>query len=189
MRMTQIIVRNDKMSEEDKMRIVVYYKDGLCINEIANKLNRNRHTISLYINRYIEHGHYGLKRIEGTGKIKNKNKKDNTNTTQSIITLLYEYKFLTITEMKVKLEQINNIQISSYLLRKTLLEHGFEYGFPPKRQSIPLTEEIKASLKRLQFAVRYKKFDWKNVLFTDECAVWKNKKTIKLTDGLRSILN
>lgn len=169
--------RTDKLSEEEKYRIIIYYKDGMNINTISKKLNRNRLTISLYVNRYNEFGFDGLKRFEGTGKKPDeiKNEKNNSDIAQIIIGILYSNKFLTLTEIKSKLEDNENIYISTSAIRKLLIKNEFKFGFPPTR--VPLNEEIK--YRRIKFAIRYKNINWNQVLFTDECGIWRNKKSIK----------
>lgn len=127
----------------------------------------------MYINRYTNLGFDGLNRSDGTGKIKNT--KNNDNKIQSIFAIIYSNKYLNLAEIKEKIQNEDNINISIYAIRNILFNHGFEYGYPPKR--IHLTEDIK--YKRLQFAIKYNKFNWNNTLFTDECSIWKNKKSMK----------
>lgn len=161
-----------QLSEYDKHRIIVYYNDKLNITSIAEKMNLHRHTVSKWIDRYIDNGLVGLKRVAGTGKIKPEN--NNQNNAIMIIHLIQNDKYLSLRQIKQKLNE-NDINISIYKIQNILHSHDFIYGFPPKK--CPLTEETKQ--KRLMFAIKYKNIDWNKVFFTDEFSVWEGLKTIK----------
>lgn len=151
----------------------MYFEDGMSITDISQKINRNRHTISMYIERYGNLGISGLKRSEGTGH--NKSIKNINEKIQYVFNVIYSNKYLTVEGIQIQIKKDNNVVITQYTIKKILLDSGYVYGYPPTK--IHLTEEIK--YKRLQFAIKYQNFDWTTTLFTDECSIWKNKKNVK----------
>lgn len=158
------------LSNYTKNRIIVYYNDGLSINDIAEKIGIHRNTVSKWIHRYKFANDDGLKRKEGTGK----NKKQNNNHDINVINIVLNNKYISLREILEALSK-ENINVSTYKIRKILADYGYVYGLPSRH--VPLTEYNKQ--KRLEFAIRYMKIDWKKVIFTDECSIWKSLKQLK----------
>lgn len=159
-----------QLSKYTKNRIIVYHNDGLNIANIAKKTGVHRNTVSKWISRYqCLNGEAGLERTEGTGYNKKQNNKSNTD----VINIILNNKYLSLQQIYEILKK--DTILSIYKIRKILCDHGYVYGLPPKH--VPLSEYNKQ--KRLEFAIKYLKFDWKKVIFTDECSIWKGLKQIK----------
>lgn len=153
-----------QLNDESKYRIIILHEEGMTISQISDKLKIHRHTVSKWINRKYELGN--LNRIKGSGR-KCYKKNDNI---VNIMEKLSNNKFLTLEQIKEKLENEDKIKLSLYKIRDILINLNFEYGIPPKR--FPLTAEHKQ--QRLDFAIKYLDFDWTKVLFTDETTHWIN---------------
>lgn len=161
-----------KLSNYEKIRIIVYYNDNLSIKDISEKMKIHRNTVSKWINRYKKDNIDGLTRIKGTGKTE---KENNDDIKINVLNIIINDKYLSINQLQLKMKDDYEINLSSYSLTKILHNSGYEYGFPPKH--VPLTEEIK--YKRVIFATKYLNINWQNVIFSDECCIWEGFKVPK----------
>lgn len=157
------------ITDQEKTAIICLYKKGQSMNNIADLLTINRHTVALWTRRC--NSELENKRKPGSGR--------KTKITNKIIIDVMEQInqniYFSLKELHEHLKINLKMDITLYLLRKIISDSKFEYGFPPLR--FPLTDLHKK--KRLEFAVKYKNLDWKSIIFTDEIAYWLFSKQIE----------
>lgn len=147
------------LEEEQKYEIIVKYKDGYTIDQIANHMKINKNTVVRWLKRYIEKNN--IERKIRTGK--------------KCTTIEQDNKILKIAEDndKIKLQLIvnmlkENIVISKTTVWRRLKDNNYVYGNYLNKPR--LTESQK--LKRLEWAKKYINFNWSKVLFSDEATIY-----------------
>lgn len=151
------------LTEIQKYEIIIKYKNGSTITDIANNFKINIKTVILWLNRYCEQGNVNRKTRESDKRI----------TTENDDKVIYEF-----AEKNKKLKLVtfkNNLKDLDIILSKTtiwrrLKNNEYKYGhflFKPK-----LSE--KQMQKRLDWALNHKDTDWSKVDFSDECTVYLN---------------
>lgn len=154
-----------QLTNSQKNKILTLHKLGSSNVEISSKLNINRKTISLLIQRYNEIGE--TKKIYVSERITNR------------LTLNQIFKVIEIIETKNQsIEQIIkelNLSISESTIRNILKQMKYRYGNNKKK---PLLTD-KQKFNRVEWCKMYKMFNWYFVEFSDEMTIWKDKNSNK----------
>ena len=167
-----------QLSDKQKYEIIINYEKGYSTREISENMKINRKTVIRWIKRYNDKN--SVRRKEGSGR----KKKTNIEEDMKIIDELEENSCFSSREIKLNLEN-DGLLLSTRTIRRRLNEFNYEYKNP--RRKIMLTKNEK--LNRLEWAIKYRNFNWERVIFSDETSVWniQNNKKIWIKKGEKNI--
>lgn len=158
-----------QLTEKQKYEIVIRCEDGMTIDNIAKKLNVNRKTVMLWINRYEQEKN--VNRKFGSGRIE----KFDVDDKEKIIKYVTENKFATLNQI-LKFVKDSNINIS----RTTIFRLLKKSGFVNKNQTLkPLVTELQ-KIERIEWALKHYNHCWTDVIFSDEASIWLENNTGKV---------
>lgn len=156
------------LSELLKHEIIIKYKLGQTMNQIANDMKINIRTVVLWLKRFCETKSVSRKSRKGTNKLTT-NEED-----EKILKLaLKNDKFRLLSLQKELIEQ--KIYISKTTIWRRLKENNYIYGNYLNKPA--LTE--KQIIKRLEWCNKYKNTDWTKIMFSDEATIYMNKNNTK----------
>ncbi len=141
-----------------KMRVIVYYYDGILQNEIAKKLDIGKGTISKWISKFKESGNVlEFKRKPGRPS------KFDDDIAEFVVKKLKKNPDITQRELSDFIKIEKSKEVSQTTISKHLVNFG-SYKIP---QTVPLLS-VKNREKRLDYAKFHKNDMFSNVVFSDE---------------------
>ena len=151
------------LSNHRRNEIISLHKFGMTNNAISEKLQIHTNTVSMWINRFYEYD--SIIEMKHLGR----NKKTTNEQDKKIIELAKNNK--NIKTEDIVNEMKNDVIISRMTICRILKENNIVYG-EFKRKPY-LTDEQK--MKRFEWALKHRFYNWSNVIYSDESSFWKDK--------------
>ena len=148
----------ERLSVQERMRVVVLNEEGYSLNSIANRLRIGRRTVQEIVKKYAETG--DVQDRLGRGR----KKKTSSREDRKIIQASIKDRRKSSTDIAREMKEEIGLELSSRTIRRRLLDTGLKSCRAKKK---PLLSE-KARQKRLQWALEHRSFNWANVVFSDE---------------------
>lgn len=152
------------LTEQEAVKIVTLMEEGYSQREVAQRIGVHHTTVGRCLRRFRETDSYT--RRPGQGRKKSTSQIDDRFIRQQAL----RNRFLTGNELKNRLRDVRNVEVSSRTVRRRLNGFGLTARHPAKGPL--LTREHKRA--RLDFArehVEWTLNDWQRVLFSDETRV------------------
>ena len=128
--------RQASSNNSEKALIILLSNDGKRVQEIADMLKRNPHTVRLWIKRYAKKGIVGLSRNYSPGRPRDKKESAKLHIKELLINSPQEYGYLdavwTVPLLTHDLIKSKNIAVSEDTVTRSLKEMGYVYKRPSK---------------------------------------------------------
>lgn len=163
------------MSPTDVARAIALIQDGRSQYYVSRVLNVTRSKVQRAVNRFNQHGEYS--RRSQCGRKRCTNDRDD----RFIALNVLRDRRVTSVEVKNRLEDVRQVQVSERTIRRRLSDIGLHARRPATAPELLRNHRV----ERLRFAREHQNWgidEWKNILFTDE-----SRFCLKSPDGRQRI--